>query len=165
LKKDLISVKDYTRIEAIFMNDELALIDSNLLSYVFDKSEPKKRIICGELVAECWKGKRKYAVSVQNLSEFYVVVTGKIEKPIPKEVARRFIQLIISFQGWIVVNFDSNTVTSAIDIHMQYGIHYWDALIATTMRENKIFCIYTEDGDFKNIPWLKAINPFEGKGD
>ena len=53
--KDLISVKDYIRIEAIFMSDELALIDLNLLSYVFDKSEPKKRIICGELVAECWK--------------------------------------------------------------------------------------------------------------
>jgi len=22
-------------------------------------------------------------------------------------------------------------------------------------------CIYTEDGDFKGIPWLKVINPFE----
>jgi predicted nucleic acid-binding protein len=79
LNKDSISVKDYIRIEAIFMNNDLALMDSNLLSYVFDKSEPKKRRICGELVADCWKGKREYAVSVQNLSEFYVVVTGKIE--------------------------------------------------------------------------------------
>jgi len=158
-------VKDYIRTEKIFMNDELALIDSNLLSYVFDKSEPKKKRICGDLVADCWKGKRKYAVSVQNLSEFYVVVTGKIEKPIPKAVARRFIQLIISFQGWSVVNFDSNTVASAIDINLQYGIHYWDALIAATMRENKMFSIYTEDGDFKNIPWLRVINPFEGMGD
>ena len=112
------------------MNDELALIDSNLLSYVFDRSEPEKRRICKELVADCWKGKLKYAVSVQNLSEFYVVVTRKIEHPIPEAVAKRF-------------------------------IHYWDALIAATMKENKIFCIYTENGDFKSIPWLKVINPSE----
>ncbi len=53
----------------------MVLIDSNLLSYVFDESEPEKRRVCRELVADCWKGKRKYAASVQNLSEFYVVVT------------------------------------------------------------------------------------------
>ena len=34
-------------------------------------------------------------------------------------------------------------------------------LLAATMRENKIFSIYTEDGDFKNIPWLNVINPLE----
>ena len=33
------------------MSDELILIDSNLLSYVFDGSEPEKRKICNELVA------------------------------------------------------------------------------------------------------------------
>jgi predicted nucleic acid-binding protein len=44
---------------------------------------------------------------------------------------------------------------------MTYEVHYWDALIAATMRENNIFCIYTENGDFKSIPWLKVINPFE----
>jgi len=26
---------------------------------------------------------------------------------------------------------------------------------------DKIFSIYTEDGDFKNIPWLNVINPLE----
>jgi len=29
------------------------------------------------------------------------------------------------------------------------------------LKENNIFCIYTEDGDFKGIPWLNVINPFE----
>jgi predicted nucleic acid-binding protein len=143
------------------MSDELALIDSNLLSYVFDESEPEKREVCRELVADCWKGKRKYAVSVQNLSEFYVVVTVKISHPIPERVAKRFIELIISFQGWVIINFNARTVLSAIDISTQYDIHYWDALIAATMRENNIFCIYTEDGDFKSIPWLNVINPLE----
>ena len=143
------------------MSDELSLFDSNLLSYVFDESEPEKKTICKDLTAECWKGKRKYAVSVQNLSEFYVVVTKKIQHPIPEKVAKRFIELIIDFQGWHVLNINAHAVISAIDICVKYDIHYWDALLAATMRENKVFSIYTEDGDFEKIPWLKVVNPFE----
>lgn len=143
------------------MNDELSLLDSNLLSYVFDESQPEKKRICKDLTAQCWKGKQKYAVSVQNLSEFYIVVTKKIQYPIPEKAAKRFIELIIDFQGWHVLNVNANTVTSAIDICSKYDIHYWDALLAATMRENKVFSIYTEDGDFEKIPWLTVVNPFE----
>lgn len=142
------------------MSDELSLIDSNLLSYVFDESEPEKKKICKDLVAECWKGKRKYAVSVQNLSEFYVVVTKKIQHPIPNKVAKRFIELIIDFQGWHVLDINARIVASAVDICVEYNIHYWDALLAATMRENKVFSIYTEDSDLNKIPWLKVVNPF-----
>ncbi|NJD54414.1 MAG: PIN domain-containing protein [Candidatus Methanoperedens sp.] len=143
------------------MRDELVLIDSNLLSYVFDESEPKKRKICNELVADCWKRKRDLAVSVQNLSEFYVVVTKKISNPIPAKVAKDFIEHIIDFQGWHVLNYNAQTITSAIGISTKTGIYYWDALLAATMRENNVFSIYTEnDMDFKKVPWLKTINPF-----
>lgn len=143
------------------MSDELALIDSNLLSYVFDDSEPDKRRICSELAADCWKRKRDFAVSVQNLSEFYVVVTNKISNPIPKNVAGKFIELITGFQGWHVINYSAATIKSAIDIITEYDIHYWDALLAATMRENNVFSIYSEDDDFEKIPWLKAINPLK----
>ena len=144
------------------MNDELSLIDSNILSYVFDESEPEKRKISAELVADCWNRKRELAVSIQNLSEFYVIVTKKIQNPIPTKVARNFIELIIDFQGWHVINYNAHTITSAISISTKFGIHYWDALITATMRENNVFSIYTEnDKDFKKIPWIKILNPFD----
>lgn len=144
------------------MNDELALTDSNILTYVLDISEPVKSRICGELVADCWKKKRDFAVSTQNLSEFYVVVTKKISNPIPVRTARRYIDLIAEFRGWHVINYGASTIKSAIDISSEYGIHYWDALVAATMKENDIFCIYTENvKDFRKIPWLKTINPLE----
>lgn len=144
------------------MSDDLALIDSNLLTYVFDKSEPEKHSICKSIVSDCWSGKRGFAVSIQNLSEFYVVVTKKIEKPITKEIAQKFIEYIINFRGWHILNFNALTVISAIDINEKYGIHYWDALLAATMRENNVFSIYTENGrDFKRVPWIKTQDPFE----
>ncbi len=144
------------------MKDELALIDSNILSYIFDGSEPEKRKICADLAANCWKRKREFAVSVQNLSEFYVVVTKKISNPIPAKVAKDFIEHIIDFHGWHVFNYDAQTIKSAIEISMKHDIHYWDALLAATMREKNIFSIYTEnDEDFRKIPWIKIINPFK----
>ena len=106
------------------MSDELVLIDSNLLSYVFDEGEPEKRKICNELVADCWKRKRDLTVSVQNLSEFYVVVTKKISNPIPIKVAKDFIEHIIDFKGWHVLDYNAQTIKSAIGISSKYGIHY-----------------------------------------
>ncbi|HIH44754.1 MAG TPA: PIN domain-containing protein [Candidatus Methanoperedenaceae archaeon] len=143
------------------MKDKIALIDSNMLSYVFDSGEPEKRRVCSELVADCWRGNRKFAVSIQNLSEFYVIVTRKITNPIPEKTAKRFIELIIDFEGWSVLSSASRTVVSAIDISSEYRINYWDALLAATMRENSVFSIYTEDGDFRKIPWIKVENPFK----
>ncbi|MGB7532431.1 MAG: PIN domain-containing protein [Halobacteriota archaeon] len=143
------------------MSDEICLIDTNILVYAYDESEGKKHERCERLLDECWRLKEKYSISIQNLSEFYVVITKKIENPVPMETAKEIIGDIIEFQNWIVIDYDARTILSAIEINRAYEVHYWDALIAATMRENNIFCIYTEDGDFKGIPWLKVINPFE----
>jgi predicted nucleic acid-binding protein len=142
-------------------SDEICLIDTNILVYAYDESEGKKHEICKRLIDECWRLREKYSISIQNLSEFYVVITKKIENPVPMKMAKEIIEDIIEFQNWILMDYDPRTILSAIELNMVYKVHYWDALIAATMRENKIFSIYTEDGDFKNIPWLNVINPLE----
>ena len=143
------------------MSDEIGLIDTNILVYAYDESEGKKHEICKRVIDECWRLKEKYSISLQILSEFYVVITKKIENPVPVKTAKGIIAYIIEFQNWVVINYDACTILSAIGINMTHEVHYWDALLTATMRENNIFCIYTEDGDFKSIPWLKVINPFE----
>ena len=143
------------------MNDNMTLIDSNLLVYAVDISEPGKQSVCKELLGDCWKLKRRYAVSIQNLSEFYVIATTKIENPIPQKEARRFISKIVEFRNWEVISPTANTIAAAINLSIDHNIHYWDAMIAATMRENQIFSIYTEDGHFSRIPWLTAINPMD----
>ncbi len=143
------------------MNDELILVDSNMLVYVFDKSEPEKQQICTELLDACWDGEREYAVSVQNLSEFYVIATNKIENPISRKTARIFVTSVVRFRNWKVINFDAETVVDAIKLNETYGIHYWDAVLAATMKKHEIFSIYTEDKHFKKIPWLTRINPLK----
>ncbi|RLI90490.1 MAG: hypothetical protein DRO95_06115 [Candidatus Altiarchaeales archaeon] len=142
------------------MKDKLSLIDTNILVYAYDKTEREKHKICRDLVARCWNLETEYAISLQNISEFYVIITRKVENPIPIQNARSIVKDIIDFNGWRKINFTQNTIISAMNINKRYKIHYWDALLAATMRENDIFSIYTEnESDFKKIRWLDVINP------
>lgn len=146
------------------MKDRLFLLDTNLLVYAYDtsKDDREKHRICKNLVAGCWNLDNELAISLQNLSEFYVTVTKKIENPIPAKDARDIIEDILSFKGWKKINYTENTILSAADTSSRYKIPYWDALLAATMRENNILCIYTEnERDFKKIPWLEIANPLK----
>lgn len=142
------------------MKDELSLIDTNILVYSYDASEPEKQKICSSLIKKCWMREVSYAIALQNLSEFYVIVTQKIEKPLTGEIAKNIVKDIIDFNNWQVIGFDENAVIAAIDLSMKYGIHYWDALLCATMKQNEITGVYTENvKDFERVPWIKAVNP------
>lgn len=139
---------------------DLALIDSNVLIYGYDKYDIKKHKIAVSLLEKCWKRKIIYALSLQNLSEFYTNITKKVRKPLDKIIAYYLIMDIINFPNWKILKFNERTILSAIEITNTFEMSYWDSLLAATMKENKISKIYTEnEKDFK-VPWIKVINPF-----
>lgn len=142
-------------------NKEIELLDSNILIYAYDSSEKEKHTLSKNLLADCWKRKKVYALSVQNLSELFVVTTKKITSPVKPEEMKGNIQDIISFSNFNILPINKNTVLNAIEISSEHNISYWDALIASVMKENHIYTIITEnDKDFKKISWLKVTNPF-----
>lgn len=142
------------------MKDKIFLIDSNILVYAFDSSEKLKHEKAKEILNKCWKGKHKYAVSLQNLSEFFVNVTKKIEKPISGEEGEKIVNNILEFDGFLKLEPKKETISKAIAISIKNNMNYWDSLIASAMIENQIFDIYTENTkDFK-INGIKTINPF-----
>jgi len=143
------------------MTAQPALIDTNVLCYAFDAGEPEKRAIAAELLSRCWRSELALAVSVQNLAEFSVVMTEKVSQPLPDEVITRFIRDIVSFEGWKVIGYDPETIMDAANIRRKFSLHFWDALLAATMKKHDISTIYTEDLHFNKIPWLKRINPFD----
>ncbi len=74
---------------------------------------------------------------------------------------KKNIQDITSFSNFDILTINKNNILSAIEISMAYKVSYWDALIASVMKENHVYGIITEnDKDFKKIPWLNVINPF-----
>lgn len=142
------------------MSDDSPFIDSNILVYAFDKSEAVKHTKARKLLEKCFSGETHLTTSVQVLSEFFVNVTKKIEKPIAIEEAKGIVEKIIEFQAFTVFAVKASTIKSAISTIQKTGVHYWDALIAETMKENKVFEILTENTkDFKKIKEIEAKNP------
>ncbi len=143
-------------------NKETRLLDSNILIYAYDSSEKEKHVIAKNLLADCWKRKKIYALSVQNLSELFFITTKKITNPVKPDEMKKNIQDIISFSNFNILDINKNSILTAMDISSEIGISYWDALIASVMKENHIHTIVTEnDKDFRKIHWIKVINPFK----
>lgn len=143
------------------MTAQPALIDTNIFGYVFDTREPEKQKIAQDLLARCWRGETGYAVSMQNLAEFAVIVTEKVARPLPDATVREFIKNITAFDGWIKVGYSGDTIIEAVKIRSTYAIHFWDALLIATMLEHGITTAYSEDRHLANVPVVHVINPFE----
>lgn len=141
------------------MNGEVFLVDTNVLVYAYDLSAGEKYRRAKELLLTCWEGKQKFAVSSQNLSEFFSVASEK--KILSKQEALITMRNIVLFNRWVKINFTHMTALKAAVIAEQTGMSVWDSLLAETMRENGIFNIYTEDVKGFKVPWLHVVNPFE----
>jgi len=138
---------------------ELKLLDSNILVYAYDKSETKKHATAKEFVKERWK-KEDSVLSIQNLVEFYSIITSKIEKPLEIDKAK---QIVLDYiEGFEILRYNEKTIVEAINVQAIYKSPFWDALIVATMEENSIDTIITEnEKDFKKVKWIKTINPFK----
>lgn len=144
------------------MKDELFLVDTNILVYSYDASEPDKQKVCSSMLKKVWMGEVSYAIALQNLSEFYVIVTKKIENPIPDRTARKIVRDVIDFNNWNVIDLNEDSLLMGIDLSIRYNIHYWDALLCAVMKSNGITNVYTENTkDFEKVPWIKALNPMD----
>jgi predicted nucleic acid-binding protein len=137
-----------------------ALVDTNVLVYLFDLDQPEKREAARRIVEGCFSGKEQLAVSVQNLAEFAVVVTEKVENPLPVETVSRFIRDITMFSGWEVLGYDGMCICDALLLGEDRHLHFWDALLVATMKRHAITRMYTEDSHFLKVPDITAINPF-----
>lgn len=140
-------------------DSELFLVDTNILVYSYDKDEPAKRDKAEKLLSKCFSGDAFLAISNQNLAEFVYVTTRKSKLSFAQ--AKINVDDISNSKNFKKINYDAETVLSAIEIANEFKTSFWDALLAATMRENGIFNIYTENvNDFK-MPWINAVNPLK----
>ena len=142
---------------------ENRLIDTNVLVYAYDVSEKAKRRIAHDLLARIWD-EGGGVVALQNLSEFFVVVTGKVQRPVAISAARTIVSDILRSARWLVIDRQAGTMLRTIDFVQRTGVPYWDGLIAACMLEHGIDTIVTEnERDFKRIPGITVVNPFRAK--
>ncbi len=149
-----------TKTGAICIN-ESHFYDTNILVYAYDESEAEKRRVSEKLVEKVFAGEAAGIISNQVLSEMFYVLTEGIAKPLEPEKAAKIVRKYVLSEKWKKINYTQETVLKAVQSTAGFKSAFWDTLIAETMRENNTFSILTENvRDFKKLPGIKVINPF-----
>lgn len=137
------------------------LVDTNLLVYAYDRSEPEKQIKAIETLDHLVKN-RTGILSPQVLSEFYNVVTRKLAAPLTPQEGYTSISNYI--RSWNMVDLTSLVVLEAVRGVRDHRLSYWDSLIWATAKMNQIPTVLSEDFSHDSVlEGVRFTNPFKRK--
>jgi predicted nucleic acid-binding protein len=133
-------------------------VDTNVLVYVRDLSEPEKQRRAAAWVAALWNtglGRLSYQV----LQEYYVTLTAKLDLQRPTEDVREDVGAL---RAWNPVGIEHATIERAWDVQDRYGHSWWDALIVAAALQSGCRYLLTEDlQSGQSIDTATVISPFE----
>jgi predicted nucleic acid-binding protein len=99
-------------------------------------------------------------VSLQVMQEYYSAATRKLG--VPEELAQKKAELLGRSK---VVQFTSEDVVLAIEIHRLRRISFWDAMIVHAARISRASVLYSEDMQHGSmIGGVRIENPFVVSG-
>lgn len=134
-----------------------SFIDSNVLVYAYDIDAGDKHKKAQEILQNCWESESGF-ISTQVLQEFYITVTRKLTKVLPKAKAREIIQ---DYTAWPVYQPTVEDIISASELEEKHQLSFWDALIVVSAQNTGATTLITEDlQNGRQIGKLKITNPF-----
>ncbi len=131
-------------------------VDTNVLVYAVDDSEPEKREIARRSLGSSRYG--QVVLSTQVLGEFYVTVTRKLAAPLADTKAFE----ALDWLGLLpVVSIDTTLVTSAVHVSRSAQLSYWDGLVVAAAARGGCQRLLSEDlNDGQQIGSVRVENPF-----
>lgn len=123
------------------MKDNI-FFDTNIIVYLFDKSEDKKHRIAKEIFNQTVSKCNPY-ISVQVINEFIVIASQKIKKPLPLREVKKRVDFLSDTLN--IIALELATCNLALELKLKYKLSYWDSLIIASAQENECEILYTED--------------------
>ncbi|HII54105.1 hypothetical protein COT30_04265 [Candidatus Micrarchaeota archaeon CG08_land_8_20_14_0_20_49_17] len=138
------------------MVGEFKFIDTNILVYAEQSNEKLKHDKAAEIMSALLKS-NEGVLSNQILAELSSVLSDY-----GFDAGRRN-ELISTYNKALkTINYSIEDVILANVFSEETGAHFFDSLIAATMKRNNITTIVTEnERDFSKFNWLKVENPFK----
>jgi predicted nucleic acid-binding protein len=131
-------------------------LDTNILVYAYDASDPKRHSIAQELTRRALAG--EFLISVQVLSEFASTLLHKISPP---ATAEQLVSILDALAPIRTISPDQETVLRAVAAHSAYGLHFYDAMIIATAEQAGSKRIWSEDlNPGQEYLGIKVENPF-----
>ena len=133
------------------------LVDTNVLVYAYDPSDPAKYQRAIAVVDEL-SAHGTGALSAQVLGEFFVTVTRKI--PLPLTLAEAETTLTNYARTWTIYPLTDMVVLEAVRGVQRHQMSYWDSLIWATAKLNGIANVLSEDfRDGALVEGVRFLNP------
>ncbi len=138
------------------MIEGCSFIDTNVLVYAHDASEPERQRTAQDLITKHVSSKSGI-VSAQVLSECYVVLR---RKGFSAEEAREIVERYKSL--FLVLPISAADVSAAMTGVEVRVLSYWDALVWATAKSHGVTTILSEDGPTgANLDGVTFVNPFQ----
>lgn len=132
-------------------------VDTNVLLYFHDASEPEKQAAASRWLAALWQA-RAGRVSYQVLGEFYAAATRKLKPGLPADAARASVRALLA---WRPAYTDAAMLDGAWSLQDRHGLSWWDALIVAAARRSGCHYLLTEDlADGQRMDDLLVVHPF-----
>jgi len=131
-------------------------LDTNVLVYAYDPSEPDKAKTAQALVARAVA--REFVISAQVLAEF---ATSLLHKVAVRRTADD-VKIVLDILAPIpVIASDRALVRRAVEARAQYGLHFYDGMIIAAAERAGSEKIWSEDlnADQKYFG-VTVVNPF-----
>jgi predicted nucleic acid-binding protein len=128
-------------------------VDTNVLVYARDTSEPDKQPRAAVWMAHLWQAEAG-RTSVQVLNEYYVTVTRKLSPGLDRAIAR-------DLTAWRPGAVDHATVETAWGLEDRFSLSWWDSLIVASAIGLGCDRLLTEDlADGQIFDGVVVVNPF-----
>jgi predicted nucleic acid-binding protein len=138
------------------MSDRV-FVDTNVLTYLFDASEPEKRTRANQVLSAETE-RAELVISTQVLQELYVSLTRGKDPIATPELAR---QAVDAAAGYSVVQIDLGLVRAGIRVSQGAQLSFWDGLIIAAAASAGCMRLLTEDLNAGQIiEGVRIENPF-----
>lgn len=136
---------------------KFSFVDTNVLVYAVDRTEPTRQGIAQELLEKLWAD-HSGLVSTQVLIEFYSTTTKKLKVPLSRAEAREIVAL---YSRWRVIPTDPELILSATWLEDEHTVSFWDSLIVrAALRASATWLISEDLQDGRRFGSLTVRNPF-----
>jgi predicted nucleic acid-binding protein len=115
-------------------------LDTNILVYAYDISDPAKQRTAQELLRRAIAG--EIVLSTQVLAEFAATLLHKIT---PAATPEQLMQILDALGPIPLVPTDADMIRRALEARAAYGLHFWDCMIVAAAERAGCERIWSED--------------------
>ena len=132
-------------------------VDANIFIYAHDPRDAFKQVRAADWVARLWQ-ERQGRISIQVLSEYYVVATRKLR---PRVAPDRAWDHVRTLMAWRPYPIDEAVFNRAREIEQRYRLSWWDSLVVGAAQLQDCTILLTEDlQDGAVFGGVTVSNPF-----